>query len=94
MRSCAFGEADADSLAYRSLRKKATPLTVSIPCFILRGKGMHSYHVYQVKLKLGKERWSVYRRFQEFQNLHQDLTLRYAEVCIYMSIMHICDHVI
>ncbi|GBP10865.1 Sorting nexin-29 [Eumeta japonica] len=46
---------------------------VHIPAAFLVGKKSHSYHVYQIFIKIGQEEWNVYHRYAKFHELHMQL---------------------
>ncbi|KAK3710528.1 hypothetical protein QZH41_009354, partial [Actinostola sp. cb2023] len=55
-------------------------IMVQIPRYILRGLGRDSYHVFEVKVTIGEETWSVYRRYRKFRELHNAMKKMYAEI--------------
>jgi hypothetical protein len=62
-----------------SLSDRTTRFVLSIDDYYLRGKGLTSYHVYKVLITLGSEKWNVYKRYQDFQKLHDDMRRRYTQ---------------
>nr|XP_047133300.1 kinesin-like protein KIF16B isoform X1 [Hydra vulgaris] len=54
---------------------KMNQINGCIPRYILRGIGKGSYHVFEVKLRIGNISWTVYRRYRQFRELHRQ-TLR------------------
>eukprot|EP00045_Choanoeca_perplexa_P009414 m.90942 g.90942 ORF g.90942 m.90942 type:complete len:738 (+) comp14886_c0_seq1:65-2278(+) len=50
-----------------------TPISIWIPTALLRGKGSDSYHVYQVVVRIGRDEWSVFRRYSHFEDLHRQV---------------------
>lgn len=56
---------------------KKNQIKVAIPKFILRGLGRDSYHVFEVKLSVGDDHWSVYRRYRRFRELHRQMLQEY-----------------
>jgi len=59
---------------------KKNQIKVSLPLFTLRGLGRNAYHVFEVKLCVGDETWSVFRRYRKFRQLHQELRIEYPVV--------------
>ncbi|XP_065060807.1 kinesin-like protein KIF16B isoform X2 [Rhopilema esculentum] len=59
---------------------KRNQIRVSVPRFILRGLGRNAYHVFEVKLSVGDDTWSVFRRYRKFRQLHQELRIEYPVV--------------
>ncbi|XP_066931850.1 kinesin-like protein KIF16B [Clytia hemisphaerica] len=55
-------------------------IKVTLPRFILRGFGRASYHVFEVKLSVGDDCWSVYRRYRRFRELHRAMLQQYSIV--------------
>ncbi|XP_031569292.1 kinesin-like protein KIF16B isoform X2 [Actinia tenebrosa] len=55
-------------------------INVQIPRYILRGLGRDSYHVFEVKVTIGGETWSVYRRYRKFRELHNTMKKSYREI--------------
>ncbi|XP_013186474.2 sorting nexin-29 [Amyelois transitella] len=56
---------------------------VHIPSAFLVGKKTHSYHVYQIFLKLGQEEWNVYHRYAKFHELHTQLKKCHPDIATY-----------
>lgn len=44
------------------------------------GMSDHMILYTSTQLRLGKEQWSVYRRYDQFQNLHKQMKMKYPEV--------------
>lgn len=56
---------------------------VHIPSAFLVGKNTHSYHVYQIFLKLGQEEWNVFHRYAKFHELHTQLKKCHPDIATY-----------
>ncbi|KAM3963382.1 sorting nexin-29 [Aphomia sociella] len=56
---------------------------VHIPSAFLVGKKTHSYHVYQIFLKIGLEEWNVYHRYAKFHELHTQLKKCHPDIATY-----------
>ncbi|CAB3236420.1 unnamed protein product [Arctia plantaginis] len=56
---------------------------VHIPSAFLVGKKTHSYHVYQIFLKIGQEEWNVYHRYAKFHELHMQLKKCHPDIATY-----------
>ncbi|CAH0748160.1 unnamed protein product [Diatraea saccharalis] len=56
---------------------------VHIPTTFLVGKKTHSYHVYQIFLKVGQEEWNVYHRYAKFHELHTQLKKCHPDIAAY-----------
>ncbi|KAJ8722763.1 hypothetical protein PYW07_003943 [Mythimna separata] len=54
-----------------------------IPSAFLVGKKTHSYHVYQIYLKIGQEEWNVYHRYAKFHELHMQLRKCHPDIATY-----------
>ncbi|KAJ0180475.1 hypothetical protein K1T71_003879 [Dendrolimus kikuchii] len=54
-----------------------------IPTAFLVGKKTHSYHVYQIFLKIGQEEWSIYHRYAKFHELHTQLKKCHPDIATY-----------
>ncbi|XP_004924869.1 sorting nexin-29 isoform X1 [Bombyx mori] len=54
-----------------------------IPSAFLVGKRTHSFHVYQIFLKVGNEEWSVYHRYAKFHELHTQLKKCHPDIATY-----------
>ena len=115
-RSYAFGEKGRPRPQIRRRSRSARPhsarsvLKVEVPRYYLRGSGLNSYHIFEVKvswckvyretakqnyswcytvcttifcliqIQLGNHRWSVYRRYSEFQQFHEEVKENYPQV--------------
>ena len=118
-RSYAFGE---KGRPIRWQSRSARPhsarsvLKVEVPRYYLRGSGLNSYHIFEVKvswckvyretakqnyswcytvcttifclmqIQLGNHRWSVYRRYSEFQQFHEEMKENYPQVCTAVNV--------
>ncbi|RVE50103.1 hypothetical protein evm_005309 [Chilo suppressalis] len=56
---------------------------VHIPTAFLVGKKSHSYHVYQIFLKVAQEEWNVYHRYAKFHELHTQLKKCHPDIACY-----------
>jgi len=56
---------------------KKNQIKSSMPKFVLRGMGRNSYHVFEVRLSVGDDSWSVYRRYRRFRELHRQILKEY-----------------
>lgn len=54
-----------------------------IPSAFLVGKKTHSYHVYQIFLKVGQEEWTIYHRYAKFHELHAQLKKCHPDIAVY-----------
>ena len=104
----------------RSLRshRAVNPIKVEVPRYFLRGNGLNSYHVYEIKVRevmcqvfldvlqrralsswhyhnyhtttllvqiqLQSDQWSVYKRYSNFRQFHEEIKKKYPQV-------YICD---
>jgi len=113
----------------RSLRshRAVNPIKVEVPRYFLRGSGLNSYHVYEIKVRevlvsglltwgwwyfkvhveqlsswhynnyhattllvqiqLGSDQWSVYKRYSNFRQFHEEIKKKYPQV-------YICDKIV
>nr|XP_022333940.1 kinesin-like protein KIF16B isoform X3 [Crassostrea virginica] len=53
---------------------------IGIPTFRLHGYGSDTHFEYEVKIAVGEEVWSIYRRYSRFRQLHQDMKKKFPEV--------------
>lgn len=65
---------------YTGHNSKQSAIHVYIPTFMLRGYNSDTHYEYEVKIVIGDENWSVFRRYSRFRQLHTDMKIRYAEV--------------
>ncbi|XP_045542843.1 sorting nexin-29 [Papilio machaon] len=56
---------------------------VFMPSAFLVGKRTHSYHVYQIFIKVGLEEWNVYHRYAKFHELHTQLKKCHPDIANY-----------
>jgi hypothetical protein len=63
-----------------SLGERTARLSFSIDHHYLRGRGFTSYHMYEISIMLGKEKWTVHKRYQDFQRLHDEMRRRYPQL--------------
>ncbi|KAF0302772.1 Kinesin-like protein KIF16B [Amphibalanus amphitrite] len=52
---------------------------VTVPRYVLRGAGRDAHFEYEIRLCAGGERYTLYRRFQRFRELHRYVAQRYGE---------------
>ncbi|XP_005108639.1 sorting nexin-29 isoform X2 [Aplysia californica] len=50
-----------------------TLINIWIPSAFLRGSSNNTHHVYQVYIRIRDEEWNVYRRYNQFLDMHQRL---------------------
>ncbi|KAL8611043.1 hypothetical protein ACOMHN_042659 [Nucella lapillus] len=55
---------------------------ITIPNYALHGTGRDSHYEYEVKIKIGEEIWSVFRRYSKFREVHQTMRKKYPNVDI------------
>ncbi|XP_076464359.1 kinesin-like protein KIF16B isoform X2 [Babylonia areolata] len=55
---------------------------IAIPNYALHGAGRDTHYEYEVKVKIGDEMWSVFRRYSKFRELHQTMRKKYPNVDI------------
>jgi len=62
-----------------SINSNLTLINIQIPSFeLLKDKsGWKHHHVYQVKMKIKNEEWTVYRRFTHFDKFNKLLVAKY-----------------
>ncbi|XP_041977524.1 sorting nexin-29-like isoform X2 [Aricia agestis] len=60
-----------------------TNVKACIPTAFLVGKKPHTYHVYQIFLKVGLEEWNVYHRYAKFYELHTQLKKCHPDIASY-----------
>ncbi|XP_028297906.1 kinesin-like protein KIF16B isoform X2 [Gouania willdenowi] len=56
------------------------PIRVSIPRYVLRGQGKDEHFEFEVKINVGDETWTVFRRYSRFREMHHSLKSKYPEV--------------
>ncbi|CAH1795452.1 unnamed protein product [Owenia fusiformis] len=74
---------DSGSLSsdYDNLSLNSRPLiSVWIPSAFLRGTSSDNHHVYQVYIRIRDKEWNVYRRYAEFNVIHNKLRKVYSIV--------------
>ncbi|CAG2246754.1 KIF16B [Mytilus edulis] len=47
-------------------------LSITIPAYRLQGYGSDEHYAYEVQIAVGEERWTIYRRYSRFRDLHQE----------------------
>ncbi|XP_070179569.1 kinesin-like protein KIF16B isoform X2 [Littorina saxatilis] len=84
-----YGNAGAPDSSMENRRKLVRQLStvgppptveVTIPNYALRGAGRDSHYEYEVKMKIGDESWSVFRRYSKFRELHQTMKKKHPNV--------------
>ncbi|XP_076441871.1 kinesin-like protein KIF16B isoform X2 [Babylonia areolata] len=55
-------------------------LEITVPRYAFHGSGRDAHHEYEVKVKIGAETWSVFRRYSRFRELHQKMKKQFPEV--------------
>ncbi|CAB3985193.1 kinesin KIF16B isoform X2, partial [Paramuricea clavata] len=61
------------------IHNKRNTIHVEIPRFRIRGIGRVSYHVFEVRVTVGDEMWTVFRRYKKFREMHNDIKHRHPE---------------
>uniref|UniRef100_A0A8C5C8F0 PX domain-containing protein n=1 Tax=Gadus morhua TaxID=8049 RepID=A0A8C5C8F0_GADMO len=56
------------------------PLQVNVPRYLLRGQGKDEHYEYEVKISVGDETWTVFRRYSRFREMHRSLRMKYPEL--------------
>ncbi|XP_077172618.1 kinesin-like protein KIF16B isoform X2 [Paroedura picta] len=56
------------------------PIKISIPRYVLCGKGKDEHYEYEIKITVLDETWMVFRRYSRFREMHQRLKLKYPEL--------------
>ncbi|XP_048732048.2 kinesin-like protein KIF16B isoform X2 [Ostrea edulis] len=59
---------------------EAFQIRIGIPTYRLHGYGSDTHYEYEVKIAVGEDIWSIYRRYSRFRQLHQDMKKKYLEV--------------
>ncbi|XP_028398515.1 kinesin-like protein KIF16B isoform X2 [Dendronephthya gigantea] len=62
------------------IHNKRNAIHVEIPRFRIRGIGRVSYHVFEVRVTVGDETWTVFRRYKKFREMHNDIKHRHPEI--------------
>ncbi|KAK3596008.1 hypothetical protein CHS0354_032527 [Potamilus streckersoni] len=58
----------------------ALNINIAIPSYRLQSYGSDTHYEYEVKIRIGEDMWTVYRRYSRFRQFHQDLRKGYPEV--------------
>ncbi|XP_049867283.1 sorting nexin-29-like isoform X2 [Pectinophora gossypiella] len=74
---------DLESSSLEVLDLPQSNVKVHIPTAFLVGKKTHSYHVYQIFIKIGLEEWNVYHRYAKFHELHMQLKKCHPDIATY-----------
>lgn len=56
------------------------PVKISIPRYVLRGQGKDEHFEFEVKITVMDEKWTVFRRYSRFREMHKSLKLKYPEL--------------
>uniref|UniRef100_A0A8C5BV82 Kinesin family member 16B n=1 Tax=Gadus morhua TaxID=8049 RepID=A0A8C5BV82_GADMO len=56
------------------------PHDVNVPRYLLRGQGKDEHYEYEVKISVGDETWTVFRRYSRFREMHRSLRMKYPEL--------------
>ncbi|KAI8424742.1 hypothetical protein MSG28_006693 [Choristoneura fumiferana] len=51
---------------------------VSVPGWVTRGAGASTHHEYEVRIKLGNQRWALLRRYRRFRDLYLAMRRQYG----------------
>ncbi|XP_045785744.1 sorting nexin-29-like [Maniola jurtina] len=74
---------DLESSGLEIVEMPESNVKAYIPSAFLVGKKTHSYHVYQIFLKIGQEEWNVYHRYAKFYELHTQLKKCHPDIANY-----------
>ncbi|KAJ8308447.1 hypothetical protein KUTeg_013321 [Tegillarca granosa] len=55
-------------------------IRLSIPAYRSQGHGSDSHFEYEIKMAIGDDQWTVFRRYSRFRKMHQDLKRKIPEV--------------
>ncbi|XP_052103586.1 kinesin-like protein KIF16B [Mytilus californianus] len=66
---------DGTSLASSTLTN-VSGIGVNVSSFSLRNRGSDSFYEFEVQLVIGKDNWTVYRRYSKFREMHKELRQR------------------
>ncbi|XP_025105880.1 kinesin-like protein KIF16B [Pomacea canaliculata] len=80
--SSSFDGSRRKLVAQLSLSDPPPPVNITIPNYELRGSGRDSHYEYEVKVTIGDDIWSVFRRYSRFRELHQTMRKKYPTVDI------------
>ncbi|KAL3874464.1 hypothetical protein ACJMK2_037473 [Sinanodonta woodiana] len=58
----------------------APSINISIPSYRLQSYGSDTHYEYEVKIVIGEDVWTIYRRYSRFRQFHHELRKRYPEV--------------
>uniref|UniRef100_A0AAQ4R3F6 Kinesin family member 16Ba n=1 Tax=Gasterosteus aculeatus aculeatus TaxID=481459 RepID=A0AAQ4R3F6_GASAC len=56
------------------------PVRISVPRHVLRGQGKDEHFEFEVKIAVMDEKWTVFRRYSRFLEMHRGLKLKYPEL--------------
>lgn len=65
---------------YSSQESSEEAFKVRIPSFIKRSSRWDLHYDFVIDLQVGDEKWSVYRRYTRFRELHAELSCKYPEI--------------
>ncbi|CAC5363870.1 KIF16B [Mytilus coruscus] len=72
---------DGTSIASNTLTN-VSGIGVNVSSFSLRNCGSDSFYEFEVQLVIGKDNWTVYRRYSKFREMHKELRQRIPEASI------------
>ncbi|XP_052059373.1 kinesin-like protein KIF16B [Mytilus californianus] len=55
-------------------------LSITIPAYRLQGYGSDEHYAYEVQIAVGDEKWTIYRRYSRFRDLHQEWKKHYLQI--------------
>ncbi|KAK3093196.1 hypothetical protein FSP39_012500 [Pinctada imbricata] len=79
-RSNPYGTTISSSLSGSLFGGESCTLGVSIPSFRLQGYGSDAHYEYEVKMAVGEDAWTIFRRYSRFRQMHQELKKKMPEV--------------
>lgn len=60
-------------------RGESNELSLSVPGFLLRGAGRNTHFVYEIRIHVEGETYSILRRYRRFRELHLTMKHKYKE---------------
>ena len=57
-------------------------ISLRIPSYTERGSGSDSHIVYEIKIKVNHDRYTIYRRYRKFRELHDNMVAKYGKKVI------------
>lgn len=55
-------------------------IIITIPTFKLQCYGSDAHYEYEIKIVIGEDIWSIYRRYSKFREFHQDLKRKIPQI--------------